>query len=146
MPRIVKLLFSGCVFLLACVYSPPVWAVQTHGGSEGLVSHQIGHLLFIIGMATILFMVLYSRITGPGWLMFKGFLVLIVLWNVLTFSGHWLNEFIDMEKFVYSHGNKVGFRVENSADFFFYISQLDHLVLIPALIFLGFSLKIWRQA
>ncbi|NIP99244.1 MAG: hypothetical protein GWO19_01335, partial [Nitrospinaceae bacterium] len=56
---------SGC---LAIVFAAtPVWAVQTHGGSEGLVAHQIGHLLFVLGMIYLLVRIHSMQLRGRGW-------------------------------------------------------------------------------
>lgn len=124
----------------------PAWAVQQHGGAEGLVSHQIGHLLFIAGTISLLIRIYYERLTGPGWLEFKWFLRLIVLWNFLTFGGHWLREFIETRKFIVEGGLIVGFHLASFVDFIFYLSRLDHLLLVPGLLFLLAALKRWRLA
>ena len=46
---ILKALYFSATFALVN-RAMPVYAVQGHGGSEGLVSHQVGHILFISGM------------------------------------------------------------------------------------------------
>lgn len=146
--RIYKLKKLFCYIspsLIGLVVTDHALAVQTHGGSEGLVAHQIGHVLFVVGMATILCMVITNRIHGPGWSSFKNFLFLILCWNLLTFTGHWLNELIDTENFINVLGQKSGFKIESSIDFLFYLSQLDHILLVPALVFLALALKEWSS-
>ena len=129
------------VFLLLTVN--PVWAVQAHGGSEGLVAHQIGHFLFVVGMGYLLFRLFYLRIKGAGWLEFKGFLWLIIAWNILTFSGHWLNEFVPAAKFLKLNGNTISFSITSLTDYYFYLTRLDHLFLVPSFIFLLLALRKW---
>ena len=131
------LVFSICI-------AKPSWAVQSHGGIEGLVSHQIGHVLFIIGMGYLLFRIYHTQVKGLGWFEFKAFLWLIIVWNLLTFSGHWMNEFVAQEKFITYNGNTIAFTVSNFADAYFYLTRLDHLILVPSFAFLLLALRKWR--
>lgn len=143
--RLRHLLLVIFLLLISAVQTTPAWAVQQHGGAEGLVSHQIGHLLFIFGMGYMLYLVYHIGLTAAGWLHFKSFLRLILLWNFLTFSGHWLREFVDPDKFVKVDGQTVGYTISNFTDAVFYLSRLDHLVLVPAFLFLLLALKKWRR-
>jgi hypothetical protein len=121
------------------------WAVQQHGGAEGLVSHQIGHVLFILGMGYLLYQAHRNPIVGPGWREFRGFLRLIVLWNILTFSGHWVREFIDPQRFLKAGSRTIAFTIEEFPDALFYLSSLDHLLLVPAFFLLLLALRKWRS-
>jgi hypothetical protein len=71
-------------FLALSVNANPAWAVQAHGGAEGLLSHQIGHLLFATGMGYLLFRLRTMRQSGRGWLEFKTSIWLLIAWNVVT--------------------------------------------------------------
>ena len=80
-----KLAYPG-VFVILCftvqsLLPGTAWAVQQHGGAEGLVSHQIGHLLFIIGMFYLLYRLQVASPTGGGWPHFKLFVWLIICWK-----------------------------------------------------------------
>ncbi|MFC1837707.1 hypothetical protein ACFLYW_03400 [Thermodesulfobacteriota bacterium] len=121
----------------------PAYGVQAHGGTEGLVSHQIGHILFITGMIYMLYRVYQKHISGPGWFEFKGFLWFIILWNILTFSGHWMREIVDAERFIKNNAQVSAFIITDSFDAFFYLTRLDHLLLVPSFIFLHLALKKW---
>ncbi len=132
--------------LYASFWTTPAWAVQTHGGAEGLVSHQVGHILFFIGMVFLLVRQHQSRLTGPGWREFKVFLILVILWNCLTFIGHWFREVVDMDKFVQDNGHMVGYQITNTFDLIFYITRLDHILLVPAFLFLLMALRRWGQS
>jgi len=131
--------------LLFLLEPQAAWAVQTHGGSEGLVSHQVGHLLFSVGMGYLLFKLYRMRQYGPGWRSFKAFLWLLILWNIATFSGHWMNEFVDQEKFLYVDGHTVAFTIRSFFDLLYYLTRLDHLLLVPSFFCLLLSLKKWSQ-
>lgn len=122
-----------------------VWAVQQHGGAEGLISHQIGHLLFIAGMLFLLYRLKGSTSSGPGWPEFKFFIGLIILWNILTFYGHWHHELISPDRFVRMQGKVTGMTISSPSDFFYYLSRLDHLLLVPAFLFLLSALNKWRK-
>jgi hypothetical protein len=138
-------LLSGLLLSLEMIAPSTACAVQQHGGAEGLVSHQIGHVLFILGMAYLLFQAQKNPILGPGWKEFRGFLWLIVLWNILTFSGHWVREFIDPQRFLKEGSRTIAFTIEKFPDALFYLSSLDHLVLVPAFFFLLLALRKWSH-
>jgi len=141
---IFKTLYFSMTFVLFS-WAGPVYAVQQHGGTEGLVSHQVGHVLFISGMSYLLYRIYHNHITGPGWLQFKGFLWLIILWNILTFSGHWMREIVNPERFIKQGAHVTAFTVTDTFDAFFYLTRLDHLLLVPSFIFLLLALQKWRR-
>lgn len=120
-------------------------AVQEHGAAEGLVSHQLGHVLFVAGMAFLLFRIVRTRAAGPGWPEFKSFLRLILLWNLVTFAGHWMNEFVGPERYVTVDGRTIGYALAGLFDVLFYLTRLDHLVLVPALLLLLAALRKWKE-
>lgn len=138
--------FLSAIVLLICLLLPAeqACAVQAHGGSEGLVVHLIGHLLFLICMVYLLFSIRGSRNNGSGWFEFKWFLRLIIAWNVLTFSGHWLHEFVPDSEYIRNIGHITSFKITSITDAYFYLTRLDHLVLVPAFIFLLLALRKWR--
>ena len=142
---IVRIIFlTSGYFVFMAVFAEPSWAVQAHGGAEGLISHEIGHVLFVIGMGFLLFRIHRNHLTGRGWLEFKGFLWLIIAWNFLTFSGHWMNEFIDPNKYNKISGTTHSFTISSFPDAYFYLTRLDHLILVPSFIFLLLALRKWR--
>jgi hypothetical protein len=117
--------------------------VQSHGALEGLVSHQLGHLLFLLGMVFLLLRISRGRLTGAGWKQFKGFLWLMLFWNALTFTGHWMREGVAPVHFVRQSGNLIAFQVNTLFDLIFYLSMLDHLLLVPAFILLFLAIRKW---
>lgn len=123
----------------------PAQAVQLHGGIEGLVVHQLGHILFAAGMLFLLVTGWLNHWHGAGWGRFRCFLRLTFLWNVLTFTGHWLRLIVDEGKFVRVGGKVVGLQVNSLADIVLYCASLDHLLLLPALICLTIALRQWKQ-
>ena len=136
-------LFAACLILLA---PDAAQAVQPHGGAEGLVAHQLGHVLFAAGMLFLLVRSRISRWAGPGWSRFKSFLWLAVAWNVLTFIGHLIHLASDDKGFVRVDGRTTGLVVDSLSDVLFYLARLDHLILLPALCLLALALKQWVQS
>ena len=143
--NIFKLIYPGIYFIFLLLRAGPAFAVQQHGGAEGLVSHQIGHILFITGMTYLLFRVYRNRIIGPGWFEFKCFLWLIILWNILTFSGHWMREIVARERFIHEGTKLAGFMITDTFDALFYLTRLDHILLVPSFLFLLAALQKWRH-
>jgi len=134
--------------LFASVFFPvsKVYAVQAHGGAEGLISHQLGHTLFILAMVVLLLRIRESRRTGPGWYEFRRFLWLIISWNVLTFAGHWMREGVTADRFVLHNGRVAAFHVGSVFDLIFYLTRLDHLLLVPAFFMLLLAIRNWGRA
>lgn len=130
-------------FLIFCPASAR--AVQHHGGAEGLAAHEIGHFLFIVGMFFLLYRLYRGHVSGPGWFEFRAFLWLIILWNVLAFCGHWQGAFMSADKFIRTDGRITAFIVSTPGDVFFYLSRLDHLLSLPAFVFLAVALLKWRK-
>lgn len=136
---------SSTAISLLLLTADPAHATQQHGGAEGLISHQIGHILFLLGMCTILLSVCKRKLIGPGWPQFKIFLVSAILWNITTFSGHWAREYVAPEKFLSAEGLTRSFKVTTAVDAIFYFSSLDHIILAPAFLFLLLALRKWRS-
>lgn len=133
--------------LLAVIIMPasPAYAVQSHGGTEGLVSHQLGHFLFFTAMLILLWHIKKARLNSPGWQEFKVFLWFILLWNMLTFTGHWMREVLEAGHFIHHAGRVSGFRVDTLFDLIFYLTRLDHLILVPAVFLLLLSIRKWGR-
>jgi hypothetical protein len=145
--KFIKILIPGFGCFFAQVLFPEsLLAVQSHGGAEGLISHEIGHILFAIGMGYLLFRINRNSIQGRGWFEFKVFLWLILAWNILTFSGHWMAEEISREKYQVISGKIHSFTISGLLDLYFYLTRLDHLLLLPSFVFLFIALRKWRDA
>jgi len=132
------------IVLAVMLQTSPAWAVQSHGGAEGLVSHQIGHVLFTIGMGYLLFRLRSLQTENSGWFEFKIFILLLVAWNILTFTGHWMNVYVADEKFVKIHTSVLSMKIENVQDAIYYLTRLDHFILVPSFAFLLLALRKWR--
>jgi hypothetical protein len=134
------------LLLIATAPVSQAFAVQAHGGAEGLISHELSHFLFFTGILTLLWHIRKARLKSPGWREFKIFLWLILLWNILTFTGHWIREAVEAENFIRDGARIQSFRVETFSDLIFYLTRLDHLLLVPAFFLLLLSIRKWGRS
>ncbi|MBU1241516.1 hypothetical protein KKF84_14985 [Myxococcota bacterium] len=138
--RLVALLAFGTCF---CVASP-AGAVQAHGGSEGIVSHQIGHLLLLAGMLQMLWMVHQKKYQGGGWSAFRTFLWLLSGWSLFVFLAHALGGGGNPSGHnIVADGARFHNVINRVAEIYVCVIGFEHLILIPALIFLLLALKRW---
>ena len=139
------LLLAACIMYLAA--AEPAWAVQSHGGIEGLVVHQLGHVLFAGGVVYLLYHQrrLKQRLKEYTSFEFTMFLWFMLAWNFLTFVGHALREYANPANFIYVDGELFAYTINDFADVLFYLSRLDHLLLVPSFIFLLLALKKWEH-
>lgn len=133
------------VFLALCSQTTPAWAAQEHGGIEGMVIHQFGHVLFVIGMLYPLYRINLQKPKEPGWGCFKGFLWTICLWNVVAFVSHWLGDKIPPDQYLTEGGTITGLRIDSATNAIFYLCKLEHLVLAPSLLLLLLALRQWNR-
>jgi hypothetical protein len=134
-----------CLLILLLVPASNAFAVQTHTGTEGLISHELGHFLFTLAMVILLIRLTRARLDGPGWTRFKIFLWLIILWNILTFSNHWMRESISANQYISAAGHTIAFKVNSFFDLLFYLTSLDHLLLVPAFSMLLLAIIEWSR-
>jgi hypothetical protein len=63
----------------------------------------------------------------------------------LTFTGHWMREFVNPERFTKHNSQIISFAITDLFDTVFYITRLDHLLLVPSFLFLLIALQKWRH-
>ncbi len=121
------------------------FAIQAHGGAEGIIAHQIGHLFFMFSMCTFVYWSRNSRfLKNSGWRYIKYFAILLVLWNLDVVLLHFLDEQIAIVSFQkLNKWNVIVTSVNKSSMFelFYFLGKLDHLICVPALFCLYIGLK-----
>lgn len=137
---------SGCLFasLFCC---EPALAIQSHPAPEGFCVHQMAHVCFIVSMMFLVYWLEINRFTAQkGWRYIQIAAVLFLCWNVIAVSGHWVEEMVPKELFVGDPGwsQRLVLGVNGWADLF-YILKLDHLVSVPAIIFLFKGIKLLHR-
>lgn len=143
MTRVVAL---GALAVLAGWIAPGfALAVQEHGAPEGLYTHQGAHLFFIASMGLLIYWLRQRRLVREtGWRYIQYAALFFILWNIDAFAAHLLDEQLAVVD-IQSAGR---WMVRIDADVFspalawlYYAAKLDHLLCVPALLFLYFGLR-----
>ena len=154
----VAVLFPGVILrksgpglaLLFLILTPgSAWALQTHGAPEGIIVHQMAHVFYLAALIYLFWDVRRTFSHGRGWRFLRVFCVLMMGWNVLAFTGHLAALMVEKSDFF----NEFGYLSSGMLGPFswvklsYYFARLDHLILVPALLFLFLSLRaIYRDA
>ena len=140
-----KNLFLLIVPLILIGIPAPAFGFQQHGEPEGLIVHQVAHILFFSGIIVFYRQINSKKKRTEGWFEFNTSLLLFLAWNCLTFYGHWYHTIMKPDNFISVDDTTVALIVNNVWDLFFYISKFDHLVLVPAFLYLSLALFKWRK-
>jgi hypothetical protein len=142
-----KIFILGCSLLL---WPRAAWALQTHPAPEGLYAHMLAHLFFI---ATLGILTYWLHTTGlameRGWRLIKISCLMFILWNLDTFTVHWIEYTMTKDMLIttgldwsQSLSMTGGWR-----SWVYYFGKFDHLLCVPAMLFLLFGLRhLYRQA
>jgi hypothetical protein len=119
------------------------WALQTHDAPEGLFVHQMSHILFMVSLLYLAWDIHRNEFSGRGWRYLQLFCLFMAFWNVIAFTGHSIAVHLSKGDFftesTYFYTRIYGpFSV---AKITFYLAKLDHLVSVPALVFLFLALR-----
>lgn len=118
-------------------------ALQTHGGSEGTVVHQLAHIQYLGALGYLVWDIRRSAFTGPGWLYLQWFCWLMIGWNALAFVGHFAQMALPGEAIFAADGYLSS---ELSAPltiggWLYFLTALDHLMITPALFCLFLAMR-----
>jgi len=120
-------------------------AVQEHGAPEGLYTHQGAHLFFVASMGLLIYWLrqrLLVREAGWRWIQYAA--LFFILWNIDAFTAHLLDEQLDLVDIVPAGGWMVRIDAGNyppALAMLYYAAKLDHLLCVPAMLFLYFGLR-----
>ncbi|KPJ77576.1 MAG: hypothetical protein AMJ54_07585 [Deltaproteobacteria bacterium SG8_13] len=123
----------------------PALATQGHGGIEGVYAHQFAHLFFLFAMGSLIYW-LRDRglVRDPGWRMIQYSALFFILWNVDTLLVHALDdqfELIEVQRIGLWKIRLTDAFDHNAVKLVYYIAKLDHLLCVPALVFLYVGLR-----
>ncbi len=141
------------IFILCCffIFWPrAAWALQTHPAPEGLYAHMLAHLFFI---ATLGIFTYWLHTTGlvreRGWRLIQISCFMFILWNLDTFTVHWIEHTMTRDAFI-TTGLDWTQRLAMTGgwrSWLYYFGKFDHLLCVPAMLFLVFGLRhLYRQA
>ena len=119
------------------------WALQSHGATESIYVHQLAHLFYSAALGYLFWDVGRNAVPGKGWRYLQIFCVLMILWNLVAFSGHWLGFHIADSDIIHPSGY---FSSQITGPLsviklIYFSATLDHLLSVPALVFLFLSLR-----
>ena len=139
MQRIVTF-FRVLVVASAVLHPLNACAIQLHASSEGIITHQIGHLFFLFSMVVLIF-----TITGKGLDRQKGWRLIqyaagfFILWNLATITAHFFDNQIHAVKIETVSLTQIRVVTTNASPilaWMYYVLKLDHFLCVPAMLFL----------
>jgi hypothetical protein len=129
----------------AILWPASAWATQTHGGIEGLWVHQTAHLFFAFSMGLLIFWLRKWRLTvSQGWRYIQFAALFFIAWNMDTMASHWLQEqsgLIEVRNVAPLQMQIVATGNWHWLGEVYYLTKLDHLLCVPALVFLFFGFR-----
>lgn len=142
----IRALSIGALAVLACWLLPgAVSAVQEHEAPEGIYSHQGAHLFFIASMGLLIYWLRQRQLVREaGWRFIQYAALFFILWNLDAFTAHFLDEQSGILDTAMAAPGKIKIEVgENitALAWFYYIAKLDHLLCVPAMVFLYAGLR-----
>ena len=136
-------LLSLVSILSVVLFSGEAWALQTHGGTEGVVVHQLAHIQYLGALGYLLWDLRRSAFTGVGWLYLQRFCLLMMVWNGIAFIGHFSQMSLGEDAISTEDGYLSALLLlpVTFGKWIYYITALDHLVCVPALFFLYLAMR-----
>ncbi|MBU0464269.1 MAG: hypothetical protein KKD21_03240 [Proteobacteria bacterium] len=132
---VLALATAGLVFLPLNVY-----ATQLHASSEGIITHQIGHLFFLFSMVALIFTITDKGLDKQkGWRLIQYSAFFFILWNLDAITAHFFDNQIHAVKIENISFGKMRIITNNDSSllaWFYYVLKLDHLLCVPAMLFL----------
>jgi hypothetical protein len=120
-------------------------ALQPHAAPEGLYVHQMAHILFAGTMMFLLYYLRKERLPGLRWFTWAG--ILFILWNLNALVGHTAEVFVEPQDFLGTPADLYRrLLMSGPAAWAYYLTKLDHLILVPAFILLYFGLQALARA
>jgi len=121
------------------------FAVQEHGAPEGIYSHQGAHLFFIASMGLLIYWLRQRRLVREaGWRYIQYAALFFILWNIDAFTAHFLDEQSGILDTAMAAPGKIKIEVGGNLTalaWLYYITKLDHLLCVPAMVFLYAGLR-----
>ncbi|OQX10929.1 MAG: hypothetical protein BWK76_19915 [Desulfobulbaceae bacterium A2] len=110
-------------------------AIQTHGEPEGIVVHQLAHMVFLLAMVGMVLRIRYSSLNlRRSWRFFSAGAITLGVWNLWAFSGHQLEMLVSRSSIRVTHGQTPTLLLDSWVTFFYYIYKMDHCILVPAMV------------
>ena len=133
--------WAGLIFMIA----EPAFATQAHSAPEGLYAHQLAHIFFIFSMGVLIYWLRARQLVqSAGWRYIQYAALFFILWNLDAFTVHLLEgqlAVLDIQRINLWQISITASDHSNALVWLYYFAKLDHLLCVPALLFLYFGLK-----
>lgn len=117
-------------------------ALQEHPAPEGLYAHQFAHAFFIFSMAFLAYWLQQSRLVEKrSWRHIQISSLCFILWNINAMVGHEIGSRLGEDVFVGSVWSRMLVVERAVAPHLYYLVKMDHLICLPAIIFLFLGLR-----
>jgi hypothetical protein len=131
--------------LLWAVLPEAAFATQEHGGPEGLYAHQFAHLFFLFSMGLFIYWLRKRKLVhDPGWHAIQYSAFFFILWNINAFAVHMIEEQIVAIQISRSDTWHFAFKAPERLVWLgdiYSLIKLDHLLCVPAMVFLYMGLR-----
>jgi len=132
------------ITLIIILFPDTSYSIQAHGGSEGIVVHQLGHIFFLFSLLALGYW-LKSKwaLKGKSKLYLRLSCLFLVLWNFDVIIMHFLDE---QSGLINVSRNTFDIYIKSSTnshilEYLYYFGKMDHILCVPALFFLYKGLK-----
>lgn len=140
-----QLLKKSALIVAILAVTEPALATQAHSAPEGLYAHQLAHIFFIISMGVLTYWLRERKLVqAVGWRYIQYSALFFILWNVDAFFVHLVEEqiaLIDIQRVGMWEINITSPVNSPVLVWLYYAAKLDHLLCVPALLFLFFGLR-----
>jgi hypothetical protein len=137
-----KLLYS--ILILFLMFPETTQAAQVHGDSEGIYARQLAHLFFMLSMMILIYWLRQRKLIKViGWKYIQYAAFFFILWNINVMLVHFLNEqalIITVER-ISTWRILVTSSMGRWLEIVYFAARLDHLICVPALLFLFLGLR-----
>jgi len=131
----------GLAMVLSWLFFLPaeVLATQLHVTSEGIITHQVGHLFFLFSMVVLIFTITGKALdTQKGWRLIQYSAIFFILWNLDAIGAHFLDNQIQAVKIENISLGQIRVVTRNGSPvlaWIYYGLKMDHLLCVPAMFF-----------
>ena len=126
----------------------PAYATQLHVTAEGIITHQLGHIMFLFSMGVLIFTIRGKHLNHQkGWQRIQLAAFFFILWNLDALCAHFLDNQIKLVSTTTLSFSAV--RIDSSSSligWMYYVLKLDHLLCVPAMYFMYSGLSILVKA
>ena len=140
-----RLVKKSVLIVAILAISEPALATQAHSAPEGLYAHQLAHIFFIISMGVLAYWLRERKLVqAVGWRYIQYSALFFILWNVDAFFVHLVEEqiaLVDIQRVGLWEINITSPVNSPILVWLYYAAKLDHLLCVPALLFLFFGLR-----